>query len=358
MKASIKGPGHPVKPSAIDLFSGCGGLTLGLKRAGFEVVAAVEIDGRAKDTYAANHADVHLYHVDIRELSARRVRTDLGLKRGGLGLLAGCPPCQGFSRMRTRNGERAARDPRNALVDDFQRFVDEFLPQTVMLENVPGLARHQRFIALRGELKSLGYEHFVDELDSADYGVPQRRRRLILLASRMHSPRPAEPSRKRMTVRHAFAHLVASGCATDRLHSIPENRSEAVRRVISHIPKDGGSRSSLPRELRLGCHAATDGFYDVYGRMRWDDVAPTITSGCSNPSKGRFLHPSEDRNITLREAALLQGFPRTYKFFPEHGKEAIALMIGNALPPPFIAAHAKRLRLAIDRYGTIAVPRL
>ena len=340
-------PSRSAKPAAIDLFSGCGGLTLGLKRAGFEVVAAVEVDERAKQTYAANHRSVRLYHTDIRELSARKVMADLGLKRGDLGLLAGCPPCQGFSRMRTRNGERAARDPRNALVDDFGRFVSDFLPKTVMLENVPGLARHQRFLALRRELKRLGYEDFVDELDSADFGVPQRRRRLILLASRVHSPLPAEPNDRRVTVRQAFAQLALPSSKRDHLHCIAENRSETVRKIISHIPKDGGSRSSLPVELRLGCHAVTNGFHDVYGRMRWDDVAPTITGGCSNPSKGRFLHPSEDRNITLREAAVLQGFPRSYRFLTEHGKEAIALMIGNALPPPFIAAHAKCLRLAI-----------
>lgn len=113
--------------------------------------------------------------------------------------------------------------------------------------------------------------------------------------------------------------------------------------MIEAIPKDGGSRHSLPTSMKLGCHAKTSGFNDVYGRMKWDDVAPTITSGCSNPSKGRFIHPYEDRPITLREAALLQGFPADYRFNITHGKEAIALMIGNALPPAFIAAHGKAM---------------
>jgi DNA (cytosine-5)-methyltransferase 1 len=123
-----------------------------------------------------------------------------------------------------------------------------------------------------------------------------------------------------------------------------ENRSKEVRELIALIPKNGGSRSDLPKRYQLDCHKRSDGFSDVYGRMAWDDVSPTITSGCHNPSKGRFLHPSQNRTITLREAAILQGFPRRYRFNVDHGKESIALMIGNALPPPFIAAHAGALR--------------
>jgi DNA (cytosine-5)-methyltransferase 1 len=117
------------------------------------------------------------------------------------------------------------------------------------------------------------------------------------------------------------------------------------------LPKDGGSRRSLPDDLKLACHTRSNGFNDVYGRMRWNDVAPTITSGCTNPSKGRFVHPEFDRAITLREGAMLQGFPQHYRFDPTHGKGAIALMIGNALPPPFIAAHAKTIRRHIHSYG-------
>ncbi|MCL6560156.1 MAG: DNA cytosine methyltransferase, partial [Firmicutes bacterium] len=111
--------------------------------------------------------------------------------------------------------------------------------------------------------------------------------------------------------------------------------------LIRRIPKNGGSRTDLPEEYRLACHKRCNGFKDVYGRMAWDDVAPTITGGCFNPSKGRFLHPEEDRAITMREAALLQGFPRRYKFPATDNKSAVAWMIGNALPPPFIAAHAR-----------------
>ena len=117
--------------------------------------------------------------------------------------------------------------------------------------------------------------------------------------------------------------------------------------MIRRIPKDGGSRTDLPEKYRLGCHTRCTGFFDVYGRMAWGEVAPTITSGCFNPSKGRFLHPEENRAITMREAALLQGFPRRYKFPTTTNKSAVALMIGNALPPPFIAAHARSIRTAL-----------
>lgn len=326
--------------TAIDLFSGCGGLSLGLRQAGYDVVAAVEIDPKAQETYRLNHPDVKLWSTDIRELDPSRLRDELGLDVGELTLLAGCPPCQGFSRLRTRNKVASIDDPRNNLVLEFQRFAEAFRPQNVLLENVPSLQTDARFQAFVSALKGMGYKCLVKVIDAADYGVPQRRRRLIMLASLVGTPVLPEPVAERRTVRAALKGMVEPGDIDDPLHSIPENRSEAVRRVIELIPKDGGSRRDLPANLVLECHKKSSGFSDVYGRMAWDKVAPTITSGCHNPSKGRFLHPEANRTITLREAALLQGFPPDYKFVVGHGKESIALMIGNALPPPLIAAHA------------------
>ena len=184
-------------------------------------------------------------------------------------------------------------------------------------------------------------------LDAADYSVPQRRKRLIMLASNVHTPALANKSDRRITVGEAIASVGAPFESGDKLHGIGENRSKKVCELIAMIPKNGGSRSDLGPEFQLECHKRSNGFKDVYGRMAWNDVVPTITSGCSNPSKGRFLHPYFDRTITLREAALLQGFPFNYRFEVEHGKESIALMIGNALPPPFIAAHAGSLKQGI-----------
>ncbi|WP_232442062.1 DNA cytosine methyltransferase [Burkholderia ubonensis] len=334
--------------TAVDLFSGCGGLSRGLKDAGFIVKAAVEIDDKAQATYKLNHRDVRLYGEDIRGLDPARVLKDIGLQPGDLDLLAGCPPCQGFSRLRTRNQRTYVQDDRNNLVSDFFRFVKIMNPKTVMLENVPALGRDQRFTKMRNKLKRLGYEAVVEVLDAADYQVPQRRKRLIMLASRVHEPEIAPASKNRVTVRQALKGLKPSTNTKDKLHAFPENRSQAVKDLIARIPKDGGSRSDLGEEYQLECHKRTQGFHDVYGRMAWDDVSPTITSGCHNPSKGRFLHPSLNRTITLREAAILQGFPKNYKFDVIHGKEAIALMIGNALPPPFIAAHANALKKGLQ----------
>ena len=329
---------------AIDLFSGCGGLTLGLKRAGFKVLAAIEVDERAQTTYRLNHPDVHLYAEDIRDTSAREILKRFSLRRGELNLLAGCPPCQGFSRLRRRNRGNCVRDRRNELLEEFERLARALLPRSIMLENVPSLLKHYRFAEFRRRLRRLGYFEIARVLDVSAYGVPQRRKRLILLASRARAPSMAKPSQRVVTVRQAIGNLPRVGTSGDPLHDMGENRSSRVRQVIAAIPKNGGSRTALPARLQLACHRRVDGFLDIYGRMPWDTLAPTITSGCHNPSKGRFLHPSQNRTISLREAALLQGFPRRYLFLPRHGKEAIALMIGNALPPPFVAAHARALR--------------
>jgi DNA (cytosine-5)-methyltransferase 1 len=333
--------------TAIDLFSGCGGVSCGLKEAGFRVVAAVEIDIKAQVTYKLNHPTVQLYGQDIRKLDPATILNDIGLQSGELDLLAGCPPCQGFSRLRTKNQKTSVKDDRNNLVADFLRFVKVMKPKTIMLENVPALAKDGRFRRMQSQLSEIGYKMVVHVLDAADYHVPQRRKRLIMLASRIHEPVIAPKAGARVTVRQALEGVGAPSKTKDKLHSLPENRSQAVRDLIAMIPKNGGSRSALGDEHQLECHKRSDGFKDVYGRMAWDDVSPTITSGCNNPSKGRFLHPSRNRTITLREAALLQGFPKDYKFDVSHGKGAIALMIGNALPPPFIEAHASALHKSI-----------
>mgnify|MGYP003584516383 CR=1 FL=1 len=335
-------------PIAVDLFSGCGGLSLGLKQAGFSVVAACELDPKATKTYTLNHPDVKLYSSDIRKLPVSRLLADLNLRAGEVDLLAGCPPCQGFSRMRTKNKKSSVKDDRNDLVFEFLRFVRRLQPKTVMMENVPSLMMDRRFKYLCEELERLRYKLVAQVLDAADYSVPQRRKRMILLASRVHQPSLGKPSRKRISVRDAIGKIEKPAKSTDKLQAMGENRSSKVQELIKRVPKNGGSRSDLPTKYLLNCHKKLDGFADVYGRMRWDEVSPTITSGCTNPSKGRFLHPSQDRAITLREASLLQGFPKSYKFDVEHGKEAISLMLGNALPPPFIAIHAKELRKGIS----------
>ena len=333
---------------AVDLFSGCGGLSLGLKNAGFSVVAAIELNSRAVKTYAANHQGGVIWEKDIRDVQASELLDRLRLTRGQIDLLAGCPPCQGFSRLRTLNGSRRVRDPRNELIREFQRFVADLEPRSVMMENVPGLANDKRFTEFCRFLASRGYRGKSCVLDAADFGVPQRRLRLVYLAGRGFDIPFASNIDGKKTVRDVIHGLPKAGDSGDDAHDRGEHRSKDVMRMIRRVPKNGGSRGDLPRDLQLKCHERCDGFGDVYGRMAWNAVAPTITSGCFNPSKGRFLHPDEDRAITLREAALLQGFPREYQFDADTGKEALAELIGNAMPPPFVEAHSNCIRRALE----------
>lgn len=337
--------------SAVDLFAGCGGLTTGLKAAGFKVAAAVENNPVAVQAYRANHPDVSfIWNNDICALNGDRLLSELGLIRGELALLAGSPPCQGFSRMLTLNRLNASDDPRNALVDQFLRLVDELLPRALLLENVPGLGRDPRYQRFLLRIHELGYTCTDSVHDAADYGVPQRRQRLILMAvrgARAELP-PRANATERRTVRAAISHLPPAGSSGDPAHDVNEKRAKHVAELIRRIPADGGSRRDLGAEAQLQCHVDCDGFYDVYGRMRWNDVSPTITSGFVNPSKGRFLHPVEHRCITPREGAILQTFPEHYVFPMQLGKYPIATMIGNAFPPLLAELHAEQIRRALQ----------
>jgi DNA (cytosine-5)-methyltransferase 1 len=338
------------RPLAIDLFSGAGGLTRGLRDAGFKVIGAIEKDSLAAESYRSNFARVRLWESDIRGISGKEVRAGLGLRSGQLDLLAGCPPCEGFSTLRTRNGHSAVVDPLNDLIVEFGRLVADLLPKYVMLENVPALAEDRRFDHFVSLLRRINYAVRYDIKDVSLYGVPQRRRRLILLAARDGHRLPAEPSMtKRPTVRRALGKMPPAGTSGDELHDHGERRSDEIRTLIAAVPKDGGSRSDLPDSMQLACHKRVDGFYDIYGRMAWDRPAPTITGGCINPSKGRFLHPDEDRAITLREAALLQSFPPGHRFSLRRGKYAAAELIGNALPPAFVRRHARPIAEELDK---------
>jgi len=331
------------RPVALDCFSGCGGMTEGLKQAGFRVLGAVENDSRAVEAYRLNHPEVHVWSTDIRVLSAQSVLDTFGLRRGELDLLGGCPPCQGFSTLRTKNGSRRVRDSQNDLIFEFQRLVLELLPRLVMLENVPGLLKDRRLREFVAALEDAGYSIVKAVLNVADYGVPQRRKRTVLIAWQDGVPTLAGKVSQVVTVRGAIGDLPPAGSSGDSLHDIPERRSPTVQQRIKGVPTNGGSRAALPKRLALKCHTRSDGFKDVYGRMAWDQVAPTITTGCFNPSKGRFLHPDANRSITIREAALLQSFPPGYRFPLALGKVKLAQMIGNALPPKFIRVLAEQM---------------
>ena len=334
------------KPKAIDLFCGCGGTTQGLKDAGFRVIAGIENEPIAVKTFRKNHHRVKVWDNDIKKLQPKQLLKHHKLERGDLDLLAGCPPCQAFSAMRRLNGRRRIVDKVSKdLVFEYLRFVEGLLPKVILIENVPHLVDDYRFNEVRKRLRDLGFVGIPRIFNAAHYGLPQRRRRMIFIASRIGDIDYADPldSEYSTTVRDEIKDLPLPGNSGDPLHDVMENRSEKVKLLISKIPKDGGSRTALGDNNQLECHKKCDGFKDIYGRMSWANVSPTITSGCINPSKGRFLHPEQDRAITLREAALLQSFPPDYYFCMDRGKYAVALMIGNAFPPKFVQQHAIKI---------------
>ena len=248
--------------------------------------------------------------------------------------------------MRTYNGGRAVFDDRNELVFDFLRFARALQPKAILIENVAGLAKDARLNAICEEMEALGYSTTFKLLHLADYGVPQHRRRLVILGGKFGEIDFPTVVERRTTVRDAIAHLPIPGNSGDPLHDRLIKHCDRIQELIRQIPKNGGGRKSLPPEMVLDYHKDFNGFTDVYGRLHWDKVAPTITCGCINPSKGRFLHPEQDRAMTLREAALLQTFPLDYKFLLRRGKYPTATLIGNAFPPAFV----KRLALQIHKY--------
>ena len=333
------------KLTAIDLFCGCGGLTEGLKQASFNVKLAVDNAENPLQSYKLNHPEVSVFCDNICNLSGEYIEKNTGLKKGKLDLLAGCPPCQGFSTIRTKNGKYSTKDERNILINEFLRIALELQPKIVILENVPGLKNHLLFSNFVSEMEAAGYTGTWTILNAKNFGVPQSRQRLIYIATKKGKIEISNREKIFSNVRQAFGLLPKSGSSGDFLHDYREQRTPRIKEMISLIPKDGGSRSDLPEKHILPCHKRNPkGFKDVYGRMSWDAPSPTITGGCASPSKGRFLHPEENRCITLREASVLQGFPLNYQFDSSTSREALALMIGNALPPPFIYHHAEQIK--------------
>ena len=330
------------KPIAIDLFAGAGGASLGLANAGFDVVGAVENDPDSAETYRLNHSRGHVFEEDIQTLSARRLMRTIGVRSRELDLLKACPPCQGFSTLRGAKTE----DPRNDLVKEVARLVRALLPRSVVLENVPGLKTDSRFVRLLEELQSIGYRVKVAVVDAADFGVPQRRKRLIILAVRglqlskrlrsLDELLPASERRRPLTAGEALSALAGESRDQDPLNKYRKSSALVARRIAA-VPK-GGNRFSLPADLRLECHERLADKSGVgrrsaaasYGRVKLDQPAPTMTTRCTTPACGSFIHPTENRGLTLREAAYFQTFPVGYDFVGYY--ESVERQIGNALP--------------------------
>lgn len=345
---------------AVEGFAGGGGLAVGLGNAGFRTVAAIELEPHAAATFKANHPETHVFRQDIRDVSGKEL---LKVAGGRIDVFAACPPCQGFSSL-TAKWRRD--DPRNALVAEVGRLAREMRPRAVMMENVPGLEIKGKPVLdeLTHDLKSAGYVTNCAVLQVADYGVPQRRRRLVLLAGKgFHIDMP-EPTHSRTgtkglpkwrTLRdaiHGMDEPLTTREARERggaqlfgWHVVRELSPQNRLRLQAARP--GGTWTDFPEEIRVECHRrGYRGFSNVYGRMSWDEPSSTITGGCTTLSKGRFGHPDKDRTISLREAATLQTFPAEYIFETPHLERACEI-VGNALPCLFAEAIGRRVRQAM-----------
>ena len=333
---------------AIDLFCGAGGLSLGLKDAGFQVVAALDNHPVAVRTYAANLGP-HILSAPIEELSASDLLKKAGLSPGDCTLLAGGPPCQGFSLQ--RRGSR--RDPRNELVLQFLRMIEEIRPRFFLMENVGALlSKHGSPFLRELSLRTSKLDYFVHVavLDAADFGVPQVRKRAFLIGEHLPSfstryrvPEPTQHTPR--TVRDAIGDL-PSPPKDGTCHPLIANHYREARLApinverIKRVPQ-GGGRDHLPDELQLACHVNNPGHRhkDVYGRLSWDSPSVTLTAGFDSFTRGRFAHPIEHRSLTIREGARIQTFPDAFVF--EGNREDGARQVGNAVPP-LLASHLGR----------------
>jgi DNA (cytosine-5)-methyltransferase 1 len=344
-------------PVAFDLYAGAGGLSLGLTEAGFSVRAAVDRFPEAVATYEKN-LGCHVLEAGVEEISPRHLLSLAGCRARDVALMAGGPPCQGFSVQRRGPDE----DPRNSLILRFLDFVAAIKPAFFLLENVVGLRGRRgkpTLLAFVDRADRLGYRLHTGVLNAADYGVPQIRRRLILVGERngrsgrpFKFPAPTRPPDRWLTVQDAIGDLPSpireAGAGMLIPNHEPDRISDLNRLRISFVPP-GGGRQDIPEHLRLPCHGVdveVAGHRGVYGRLAWDRPAGTITTRCNSFTRGRFAHPEEDRNITMREAARLQGFPDSFVFVGS--KVHVAHQIGNAVPPPLAKAVGRAIRRALS----------
>ncbi|MBK8212717.1 MAG: DNA cytosine methyltransferase [Myxococcales bacterium] len=324
------------KIECVDLFCGAGGLTRGLIDSGISVVAGIDTDPACAHPYAENHPGVAFHQRDVTTLRADELRRWYGPK--SVRVLAGCAPCQPFSTYSNRYATVGTQ--RWRLLYQFGRLVDESSPDIVTMENVPTVVRHSIFHEFVKTLQNSGYHVWHSVVDCADYGLPQRRRRTVLLASRF-GPVELRPSRevKRRTVDDVLRSLppVRHGSASkdDPLHAAATLSPLNLARI--NASKPGGSWREWPAHLVAECHRRTTGskYPSVYGRMKPDEPAPTLTTQFYGFGSGRFGHPRQARALSLREGAILQGFPVDYSFLPSGGRvhfKILGRLIGNAVP--------------------------
>lgn len=355
-------PSDRVQVHVVDFFSGCGGTSAGLRAAGMKIVLGVDCDADAARTFKLNFPDSGFLETDIRQLEVDDIRPAIEACGDHPLLFCGCAPCQPFSRQRsTKKHPKRDRD----LLDHFGRFVAAYTPAFVLCENVPGIQSVSadggpfgRFLRM---LKRKKYRLDYRVIECQDYGVPQMRRRLLLVASRVsdiaipvatHGPETGNPY---STVADWISGLPRLK-AGQRHRADPVHRAAALSELnlkrISATPK-GGGRRDWPERLQLRCHTrkrrgkSYRGHTDVYGRMRLDCPAPALTTRCISLSNGRYGHPTQDRAISTREAACLQTFPRDFKFAGSF--VSIGRQIGNAVPVLVAEKVGKAFLAALHR---------
>lgn len=337
---------------AIDFFCGAGGMSYGLARSGVKVLAGIDCDPACKKTYELNNKPARFIKKDIVTLNPVELAAELGITQNDDDLiLVGCSPCQFWSKINT---DKTKSEKSAFLLREFERFVDWFNPGFVVIENVPGLLTKKEQTILpqfKKFLKSRGYSYAFDVINANLYGVPQNRKRFLLVATRMLEKieLPKGRKNKRLVVRNFLGvkngfRRISAGHKdeTQFLHSAA-GLSVANMRRMRATPKDGGTRASWKDnpELQIEAYDGKDGiFRDVYARMFLNKPAPTITTRFNSFSNGRFGHPTQNRAISLREGATLQTFPKKY-IFKATNELTIARLIGNAVPP----AMAKRIGL-------------
>ncbi len=327
--------------SAVDLFCGIGGLSYGLKQSGIEIKAGFDFDNKCKYAYETN-CNAPFIHEDIANLTKDDIQKFY--KKDDIKILLGCAPCQPFSTY-TLKGDKQS-DQRWQLLYEFTRLIKETNPDIVSMENVPNLLNFKKepvFENFVKELENNGYFVWYKIVYSPDYGIAQKRKRLILLASRLGEITLISPTHQPseyLTVKDAIGHLesLKSGESSKRdfIHKASKLSDKNLQRLKQSV--QGGHWKDWDKNLILACHKKESGksYGSVYGRMKWDEPSPTMTTFCTGIGNGRFGHPEQDRAISLREAGILQSFPKSYKFASSRETlkfTQVSKQIGNAVPP-------------------------
>lgn len=340
---------------AVDFFCSGGGMSFGMQESGIKILAGIDFDKNCQDTYEANIKDAKFIHADVFELKEEDLQKELSLSKNDDDLvLIGCSPCQFWSIINT---DRTKSYRSKSLLIEFSRFVKYLRPGYVVVENVPGVLRRKDESGLNEFIEWLrcnGYSNPHFKIHNVnDFGVPQSRKRFTLIATRLseNEIKPLELDGKKAVVKDVLGPengfpKISDGHKdnSDFLHSVP-SISDVNKRRLKKVEKDGGNRLGFANdpELQLKCFEGKDNaFKDTFGRLWWNKPSPTITTKFFSVSNGRFVHPEEDRALSIREGAVLQSFPKTYKF-KGSSIANLARMIGNAVPPKYAAALGKAI---------------